>query len=71
MITGAVGLKIKLPAIGYILTEQVLKCAGNEAVVWTFPSGTTFNDLFTKMTGQSGNSLAIYFGYTTSLSKNT
>jgi hypothetical protein len=66
---GSSTLKDKTTGNWLYSTEQVLKCAGNEAVVWTFPSGTTFNDLFTKMAGQSGNSLAINFGYTTSLSK--
>lgn len=49
-------------------TEQVLKCAGNEAVVWTFPSGTTFSNLLSSM-GQSGNDLQIQFHYSTTLAK--
>lgn len=49
-------------------TEQVLNCAGNEAVVWTFPSGTTFSSLFTAM-GQTGSTIAIQFNYTTTLQK--
>jgi hypothetical protein len=49
--------------------EQVLSCAGNQAVVWTLPDPSTFNTLLTNM-GQTGVSLSFTFKYTTSLSKN-
>jgi hypothetical protein len=48
-------------------TEQVLSCAGNEAVVWTFTS-KTFYSLMQNM-GQTGNTLQISFQYTTGLAK--
>jgi uncharacterized protein (UPF0333 family) len=48
-------------------TEQVLSCAGNEAVVWTFTS-QTFSSLLSSM-GQTGNNLSISFQYTTALTK--
>jgi Tfp pilus assembly protein PilX len=53
---------------GIYSTEQLLKCAGNEAVVWTF-SSTTFSSLLTSL-GQAGSgniTLAITFTYSTSL----
>ena len=50
-------------------TEQVLNCAGNEAVVWTFqPGGMTFSSLISAM-GQTGSTLAIQFNYTTTQQK--
>ena len=42
-------------------TEQVLPCAGNQAVVWTFPSGTTFASLLAAL-GETG-SIKITFHY--------
>lgn len=53
-------------------TEQLLRCAGNEAVIWSFPSGTTFSSLQTDL-GQEGTnginqvSMGITFTYSTSL----
>lgn len=36
---------------GIYATEQVLPCAGNEAVVWTFPPGTTYASLLSRLGG--------------------
>ena len=49
---------------GIYATEQVLSCAGNEAVVWTFPSGMTFNSLLSSL--HESGSLAIQFNYVAS-----
>jgi len=49
-------------------TEQVVNCAGNEAVIWTF-SGKTYSSLLSSM-GQTGNSsIEIDFQYTASVTK--
>jgi hypothetical protein len=44
-------------------SEQVVKCAGNEAVIWSF-SNTYFADI-----SQSENIIKIYFFYSSSLTK--
>lgn len=48
--------------------EQVLPCAGNQAVVWTLPNTANFDTLLNNM-GQTGVTLSFTFQYTTSLSK--
>jgi hypothetical protein len=51
-------------------TEQVVQCAGNEAVIWTFPSGTTFQGLLANTNlNPNGNtqSFSITFTYNTSI----
>ena len=55
---------------GIYSTEQVVQSANNKAVIWTFPSGTTFASLFASLphTGNV-NAIAIQFQYTTSLQK--
>ncbi len=53
---------------GIYSTEQVLQCAGNEAVVWTLPSGTTFSSLRSSL-GQTGSTIAISLLYTANLAK--
>jgi hypothetical protein len=52
-------------------TETVQPCAGNVAVVWTFPGGTTFNSLRSVMSGQVDGvqTLDFSFTYTTGLTK--
>ena len=55
---------------GIYSTEQLIRDAGNEAVIWSFPSTTTFSSLQTSL-GQSGTgivSLGITFTYATTLS---
>jgi hypothetical protein len=56
------------PVYQQFSSETTPDCAGNDAVVWTFPSGTTFSNLMTAM-GQTGTTLTLNFSYTTSLSK--
>jgi Tfp pilus assembly protein PilX len=51
-------------------TEQVVRSVGNEAVIWSFPSNTTFSSLQTSM-GQHGNSISITFSYAASASLTT
>jgi Tfp pilus assembly protein PilX len=51
---------------GIYSTEQTVQCAGNQAVIWTFPSGTTFASLLSLLP-HTGNSIAIQWGYTTAL----
>jgi len=64
-------LSFKVGSTWLYSTEQVLKCAGNEAVVWTFPAGTTFNSLRSVMSGQVDGvqTLDFSFYYTTSLTR--
>jgi len=52
-------------------TETIQPCAGNIAVVWTFPTGTTFNSLRSVMSGQVDGvqTLDFSFTYTTGLTK--
>jgi hypothetical protein len=52
-------------------TETIQPCAGNVAVVWTFPAGTTFNSLRSVMSGQVDGvqTLDFSFTYTTGLTK--
>jgi hypothetical protein len=64
---GSSNLKDHTTSAWLYSTEQVVKCAGNEAVIWTFTS-KTFSSLLASM-GQSGSNLAIQFNYTTNLSK--
>ena len=45
-----------------------MNCAGNQAVVWTFPLGTTFSSLLSAM-GQTGSTISIQFNYTTTQQK--
>jgi Tfp pilus assembly protein PilX len=52
--TASSNLSTVLPT-GTQYNEQVVPCAGNQAVIWSFPSGTT-------LTG--GNSLSFNFAYT-------
>lgn len=52
---------------GIYSTEQTVRCAGNLAVIWSFPSGTTFTSLQGNM-GQTGNTINITFSYTPSVS---
>jgi len=54
---------------GLYSTEQVVKWAGNEAVIWSFPSTTTFSNLQNSL-GQAVNgsfSIGITFTYATAL----
>lgn len=51
-------------------TEQVVRSVGNEAVIWSFPSNTTFSSLQTNL-GQNGNSISITFSYNASSSLTT
>jgi Tfp pilus assembly protein PilX len=53
---------------GLYSSEQVVQCAGNQAVIWTFPAGTTFGNLHNSL-GTTANSIAIQFQYATSLQK--
>jgi len=68
---GSCNLNVGTPSTPVYLSgtaEQVLSCAGNQAVVWTLPSTATFDTLLNNM-GQTGVSLSFTFQYTTSLSK--
>jgi Tfp pilus assembly protein PilX len=53
---------------GIYSNEQVVQCASNQAVIWTFSAGTTFSSLHSSL-GTTANSIAIQFQYTTSLQK--
>jgi Tfp pilus assembly protein PilX len=53
---------------GIYSNEQVVQCASNQAVIWTFSAGTTFSSLHSSL-GTTANSIAIQFQYTTTLQK--
>jgi hypothetical protein len=52
-------------------SETIQSCAGNVAVVWTFPTGTTFSSLRSVMSGQVDGvqTLDFSFTYTSGLTK--